>query len=138
MFLRSYWLGNFVVDFMKMEICSLVLCLFFKKAFLTFLLFPLSAIVASYSVSFAFHSVKSAQWFVFLTGAFFILILPGTMFCLDYEAANLILKILPGYSLGSTFFFQKSHWLSELLSCMGNLFFWSALLFTIESKSQKK
>ena len=119
--LSSYWLANFFVDLLKMELTSAVGCLMFlicqpryKEVMVTFAAFPFATLPMTYVLSFAFSSVSSAQTFTIFTQFFLILCVPGINFFLrmfeqlfgPMEKLNLYMKLFPGNSLGAGMFFN--------------------------------
>jgi hypothetical protein len=68
--LKAYWCGNFVVDFIKMQltIAATVAALFgfdmgMKTAYITYILFPIGIIPFTYVTSFIFTADSAAQTF---------------------------------------------------------------------------
>ena len=66
--LAAYWIANFCVDLLKMELLVLasIICfnsfnLKYHTAWITYILFPFAAIPFTYCLSFMFSTVSSAQ-----------------------------------------------------------------------------
>jgi hypothetical protein len=65
--LKAYWLGNFIIDFIKMQITILItigcyngINLGLNKAIYTYLLFPFSVLPFTYVTSFIFEADSAA------------------------------------------------------------------------------
>jgi len=76
----AYWLANFVIDLLKMEITIgfTILCFWgfnlnYHTAWITYLLFPLAAIPWTYTLSFVFSTESAAQTGVMFVNFGFIL-----------------------------------------------------------------
>ena len=68
--LKAFWIGNFLVDFLKLQLTIVVtvICFFtmemnLPNAWITYLLFPFSAIPFTYVTTFVFTSDSAAQTF---------------------------------------------------------------------------
>jgi hypothetical protein len=122
--LGAYWAANFFVDFIKLELVSLISIALFYAADLkyytasyVYLCFPIAAIPFTYVMAFMFSSVSSAQ-----TGTMFlnfgsILFLANIVFFLRWSDSweieadlfHMIFKImLPPFILGNSITFDAS------------------------------
>lgn len=67
---KAYWVGNFIIDFIKMQLTiALTIAMFFgfnmgiTSAWVTYLLFPFAILPFTYVTSFVFSADSAAQSF---------------------------------------------------------------------------
>jgi len=118
----AYWLANFVMDLLKMEITIgfTILCFWgfnlnYHTAWITYLLFPFAAIPWIYTLSFIFTTESAAQTGVMFVNFGFILFGSTLVHYLRWapfsevaaDAAHKVLRIFPPYTLGQSVLFDS-------------------------------
>jgi len=115
--LKAYWVGNFIIDFFKIEfvICTTVAC--FKgfdmgmdTSWIVYMLFPFGALPFTYITSFLFTADSAAQTFTMFFHFLVISILSTVAYALrivpeqqaNGDLMNQIMKVVPTYSLASS------------------------------------
>jgi len=119
----AYWIANFLVDFVKVELIVFISVVAFyfanlkyQTSWMTFLVWPLAAIPMTYVMSFMFTSESGAQ-----TGTIFMnfgtILFGSTLvfflrFIKEWERIgdflNQFMKLLPPYTLGQSIYFDAS------------------------------
>lgn len=175
--LRSYWLGNFIFDYLKMYVTVVVTIILlwsfdmgYSACQYCFLAFPSAVIPFTYVFSFVFKSEASSQTYVMFGYLMTILTLPTLIFVLRTvegfekisDALHWIFRaFLPTYCLGSSIYLDQSAdliadvrslrgsrqiikdvWdinnvLGDLVCLVAQTFFWSFVLFIVETKKQR-
>lgn len=129
--LSSYWIANFIFDFMKFYVTVITTVVIFKllqsetldydSSVIVYCLLPFGVLPCIYVMSFLFSADSAAQTMTMFWNFICILILPTTIFLLRFanklehvgDILNYVLKIFPTQSLGSAIFFETG---GDLLS----------------------
>ena len=85
--ITAFWIGNSIVDFLKLQplvlitvACFFVLDMGMESAYITFLIFPIGVLPFTYVTSFLFSSESSAQTFTMALNFFTIGVLSTVVF----------------------------------------------------------
>ena len=123
--LSSYWIANFIFDFIKMyftigtTIAILQIMktdyLDYDSTIIVYALFPFGVLPCIYVMSFLFSADSAAQTMTMFWNFICILIGPTTVFLLRFsnelehvgDALNYALRVFPSYSLGTVIFFEQ-------------------------------
>ena len=118
----AYWLANFLVDLIKMEIivavtiaCFFGFSLKYYTAWVTYLVFPFAAIPWIYVMSFVFSTVSAAQTGTMFLNFGFCLFGSTLVFYLRWiplyekvaDGLHAFMRIVPAYTLGQSIHFDS-------------------------------
>lgn len=121
--LKAYWVGNFIMDFIKMYLTIAITLILFeafdfgmKTAWITYLVFPIGALPFTYMTSFLFSADSAAQTFTMFFHFLTICILSTVAFALrlapeqqaNGDKMNFAMKAIPTYSLASSVYCDAS------------------------------
>lgn len=122
---KAYWVGNFIIDFVKMQFTIvLTIAMFFgfnmgvTSAWLTYLVFPFGILPFTYVTSFVFSADSAAQsftmFFHFLVMAILSSVVQTLKLFLDTDSSvptqvigdtlGFLFKVIPTYPLSSSVF----------------------------------
>ena len=123
--LSSYWIANFIFDFLKMYVtigATLAIFQLLKSEYLdydstmvVYALFPFGILPCTYVFSFFFTADSAAQTMTMFWHFLCILIAPTTIFILRFanklehtgDVLNYVFRAFPSYSLGWVIFFEQ-------------------------------
>ena len=123
--LSSYWIANFIFDFLKMYFTVGTTIIIFEimksdyldydSSVIVYALFPFGVLPCIYVMSFLFSADSAAQTMTMFWSFISILILPFLVFLLRFanelehvgDILNYVFKIFPSQSLGSVIFFEQ-------------------------------
>jgi len=110
--LKAYWIGNFIFDFIKLQVTIVVtICLFFgfeleyNAAWVTYVIFPFAVLPYTYVMSFIFKSDNSSQTFTMFFNFLLMGIAPIAIFVLRFipqtqntgDRLQLLFHVFPSY-----------------------------------------
>ena len=119
----AYWLANFCVDLLKIEItvvctiiCFYLFNLKYHTAWITYLVFPFAAIPWTYTLSFVFSTESAAQTATLFINFGFILFGSTLIFYLRWvpsaevvaDVLHSVMKATPAYTLGQSIHFDAN------------------------------
>ena len=123
--LSSYWIANFIFDFIKMYVTVITTVVIFHlyksdtldydSSVIVYCLFPFGVLPCIYVCSFLFTADSAAQTMTMFWNFLMILIFPTTVFLLRFanklehigDILHYAIKVAPSQSLGSVIFFEN-------------------------------
>lgn len=121
--LDAYWIGNFLIDWVKLIPPILVMCVgqkLFNLNYLgsvpTFMVYPIGVLPFLYCTSFLFSVESAGQTFTLFFNFLIGLVFPGIIFIVRLntklgtlgDIINWILRLIPSYAISESIFFDAN------------------------------